>query len=163
MHDILSSWWRGLGAMPAWLGLGRPRFRAMMNRHFPNLPWEESRIIAPELSEHKRLESMEVAELIHRHADRSLPEEETFDVALMIGAGCQGQNHLYQDMGFSTRQQLAAMIAWNFPALKRANHRDMKWKKFIYKQLCLEDGPYVCRSPSCAVCPDYSVCFGPEE
>jgi nitrogen fixation protein NifQ len=38
----------------------------------------------------------------------------------------------------------------------------MKWKKFLYRQLCLEEGIYVCRAPSCEVCKDYDLCFGPE-
>jgi NifQ. len=40
---------------------------------------------------------------------------------------------------------------------------DMKWKKFIYKQLCEAEGLYVCRAPSCEVCKDYDQCFGKEE
>ncbi len=39
----------------------------------------------------------------------------------------------------------------------------MKWKKFIYKQLCITEGIYTCRAPSCEVCADYADCFGPEE
>ena len=46
---------------------------------------------------------------------------------------------------------------------KKKNVRDMKWKKFLYKQLCLQEGVYLCRSPSCAVWRDYPVCFGPDE
>jgi nitrogen fixation protein NifQ len=39
----------------------------------------------------------------------------------------------------------------------------MKWKKFLYKQLCEEEGLYVCRAPSCQVCVDYERCYGSEE
>ena len=34
----------------------------------------------------------------------------------------------------------------NFPQLARRNTQDMRWKKFLYKQLCEQDGGYVCRS-----------------
>jgi nitrogen fixation protein NifQ len=47
--------------------------------------------------------------------------------------------------------------------LKARNDRDMKWKRFFYKQLCNQEGVYTCRSPSCEVCADYVRCFGPEE
>ena len=50
----------------------------------------------------------------------------------------------------------------NFPGLARANSGDMKWKKFLYRQLCSSEGIYVCPAPSCGVCKDYAKCFGPE-
>jgi nitrogen fixation protein NifQ len=50
----------------------------------------------------------------------------------------------------------------NFPKLFDLNTGDMKWKKFLYKRLCEEEGIYVCRSPSCTECKDHDDCFGPE-
>ena len=43
------------------------------------------------------------------------------------------------------------------------NDRDMKWKKFLYKQLCDRAEINACRAPSCSVCSDYARCFGPED
>jgi nitrogen fixation protein NifQ len=54
------------------------------------------------------------------------------------------------------------MLQYNFPELAAKNEKDMKWKKFLYKQLCEAEGLYLCRAPSCDVCIDYSKCFGPE-
>jgi nitrogen fixation protein NifQ len=51
----------------------------------------------------------------------------------------------------------------NFEPLALRNDKDMKWKKFLYKQLCEAEGIYVCRAPSCEVCVDYDNCFGNEE
>ena len=48
----------------------------------------------------------------------------------------------------------------NFRPLAEQNTKDMKWKKFLYKQLCIGEGIYVCRAPSCEVCVDYAACFG---
>jgi hypothetical protein len=39
----------------------------------------------------------------------------------------------------------------------------MKWKKFLYKQLCEAEGLYLCRAPSCSVCVDHPLCYGSEE
>jgi len=36
-------------------------------------------------------------------------------------------------------------------------------RAFLYKQLCEQEGIYLCRAPSCAVCRDYTLCFGPED
>ena len=51
----------------------------------------------------------------------------------------------------------------HFKPLASRNDRDMKWKKFLYKQLCETEGITTCRAPSCEVCADYQNCFGPEE
>ena len=51
----------------------------------------------------------------------------------------------------------------NIAPLARRNGKDMKWKKFLYKQLCDTEGIYTCRAPSCEVCADYQNCFGPED
>ena len=61
------------------------------------------------------------------------------------------------------KQELSELFARNFPRLAALNSRDMKWKKFLYKQLCEKEGINACRAPSCEQCDDYLKCFGPEE
>ncbi len=78
-------------------------------------------------------------------------------------SACLGNDHLWQDIGFWQRQDLSQFLQHNFPELARRNHKDMKWKKFLYKQLCEAEGLNLCRAPSCEVCDDYSNCFGSEE
>jgi nitrogen fixation protein NifQ len=55
------------------------------------------------------------------------------------------------------------MLQYKFPHLAEKNDQDMKWKKFLYKQLCEAEGLYFCRAPSCNVCIDYPKCYGSEE
>ena len=81
----------------------------------------------------------------------------------VIVAGSLGSDHLWQDLGLWSRSQLGAMLQYNFPELAAKNDQDMKWKKFLYKQLCEAEGLYLCRVPSCAVCIDYAKCYGSEE
>jgi nitrogen fixation protein NifQ len=50
----------------------------------------------------------------------------------------------------------------NFPHLAAKNDRDMKWKRFLYRQLCEREGIHICPAPSCQVCTDYAKCFAPE-
>lgn len=88
--------------------------------------------------------------------------EETEAVAEFVAASCLGQNHLWQDMRLSNRGELSLLLARHFRPLFDRNVRDMKWKKFFYKQLCEREGLYVCKSPSCGVCSDFEKCFGPE-
>jgi nitrogen fixation protein NifQ len=79
-----------------------------------------------------------------------------------VAAGCMASDHLWQDLGLWSREDLSALMRRNFPALAARNVKDMKWKRFLYKQLCEAEGIYTCRAPSCEVCADYHVCFRPE-
>ena len=89
--------------------------------------------------------------------------EQASQVAHTIAVACLGDNHLWQDLQFTSRAQLSALMGHWFPALVARNHADMKWKKFLYKQLCDRAQISVCRAPSCAVCADRALCFGPED
>ena len=82
---------------------------------------------------------------------------------MIVSRACQGRDHLWQDMGLWSRDQLSSLMLRNFPTLAQQNTQNMKWKKFIYKQLCDAEGIYTCRAPSCEVCADYAACFGPED
>ena len=106
-------------------------------------------------------ECSELRNLLLQHAVSD--DEETKWMAEVLVAGCMGGDHLWQDLGLWSRKDLTLLLQSNFPALAAKNDKDMKWKKFLYKQLCVAEGIYVCRSPSCEVCPDYSDCFGPED
>jgi len=83
-------------------------------------------------------------------------------MAETVAVACLGDNHLWQDLQLSHRGELSALMAHWFPAIAARNTGDMKWKKFLYKQLCEREQVLVCKSPSCAVCSDHRLCFGPE-
>ncbi len=79
-----------------------------------------------------------------------------------LALACLGDPHLWQDLQFSSRTELTALMQHWFPGLVARNHADMKWKKFFYKQLCERAELMICKAPTCAVCTDHPVCFGPE-
>lgn len=83
-------------------------------------------------------------------------------LASAVAVACLGDNHLWQDLGLPSRAVLSQLLGTYFPALVARNRGDMKWKKFLYKELC-DRAQVLCRAPSCAVCSDYAFCFGPEE
>lgn len=162
---ILSSWMDGNGALPARMGLEARRFQALVERHGPSqtidhLPSAEAR---RPLDTDRFQEAQEVSGLLRGFANPHLPTWETETVADLIAAGCQGESHLYRDLGLAERSLLSKLIAHNFPRFHAKNLFGMKWKKFIYRQLCEREGITLCRSPSCAVCPDYSHCFSGSE
>lgn len=104
----------------------------------------------------------DVRELLLAHADPHEPADTTRAVAELIALACLGDNHLWQDLQLASRADLSALIEWHFPRLAARNHAQMKWKKFLYKQLCEREEVFICKSPSCAVCTDHALCFGPE-
>jgi nitrogen fixation protein NifQ len=84
-------------------------------------------------------------------------------MAKIVTAACMANDHLWQDLGLWSRSDLSQLMQTNFPELAARNVHDMKWKKFIYKQLCEREEIRICRAPSCEVCADYDKCFGPED
>jgi nitrogen fixation protein NifQ len=150
----------GGGVLPAWLGLGAETYARLIDRHFPGARsfcrWESRHTGDAGRSD----EQAELVELMIEHRAGADVSEQW--MAAIVAAGCLGNDHLWQDLGLRSRSHLTQLMRYNFPALAAKNDRDMKWKKFLYKQLCIQEGIYTCRAPSCAVCVDYDACFGPE-
>lgn len=155
---MLSSFREGHSALNETLGLKHEKFKAMMAQYFPYMPDLLSfsdRLLKP-IPEKDQLKEM----LLHYRAGRCASESW---LAEIIIAGCQGQEHLWYDLGLWSRDDLQALLKHNFPGLVSKNRFDMKWKKFLYRQLCLDSGITMCRSPSCGECSDYEECFSPED
>ena len=152
----------GGGSLPIGLGLALAEFMAMLGRHFPDaiLPVMPNR--PPPAWDLRLLEEKEeLIKLLDLHQARRDVSERWMSV--IVATGCMANDHLWEDLGLWSRRDLSELMARNFPTLAAKNDRDMKWKKFLYKQLCEQEGIYLCRAPSCAVCRDYPLCFGPED
>lgn len=61
-------------------------------------------------------------------------------------------NHLYQDLGFANRTEMAKYMKTYFPALVELKPADKLWKKFIYDSV----GEV---APACATCKDQDNCW----
>lgn len=185
LASMLASQCTGLGAMPNRLGLSPQAFDALIADHFPALKQTELPMPQRQLDPDRDDERGELVQLLLKPWDHGpdAPSEQRLNpsgptpglsgaavqpspqqrwMAEIIAAGCMGSDHLWQDLGLWNRAELSRLMEHNFPALARRNVRDMKWKRFLYKQLCEAEGIYTCRSPSCEVCVDYHACFGPE-
>ncbi|MEZ5588918.1 MAG: nitrogen fixation protein NifQ [Sedimenticolaceae bacterium] len=158
---IIASAVCGFGAMPDWLGLGQQRFRLLMAEQFPafDLSALEFRRRVVDVARSDEMDDLHRLLVANRSADL---EVESLMADIVI-AGCMGEDHLWQDLGLWERSDLSRLMLENFRPLALRNDKDMKWKKFLYKQLCETEGIYTCRSPSCEVCADYASCFGPED
>ena len=158
---MLSSWMTGKGALPQYLGLSVDGFNEMLSSHFKGFVFNDFADEASALDKERSDERDEVLQLMLGH--RAGQSDDEIWIAEIVTAACQANDHLWQDLGLGSRKDLSLLMELNFPALAAKNDKDMKWKKFIYKQLCITEGIYTCRAPSCEVCTDYAVCFGPEE
>jgi len=67
--------------------------------------------------------------------------------------------HLWVAMGLTERPQLTAAIRRHLPTLAEANNQNMRWKRYLYKQVCDLNGGVMCKAPNCGVCSDYHLCF----
>ncbi|MES9836508.1 MAG: nitrogen fixation protein NifQ [Candidatus Thiodiazotropha sp.] len=157
---MLASWACGQGAMPAWLGLGEMEYRCMMACHFPGIDALGLKESADGMDP-GRLDEMDDLKKLLLENRSGITQSEIWMADILV-AGCMGSDHLWQDLGLWSRSDLSRLMMENFEPLAKRNDRDMKWKKFLYKQLCETEGIYTCRSPSCEVCVDYDNCFGSE-
>lgn len=161
LASILSSWLSDGNILPARLGLGQQAFEKLLNTTFPG--WHAIFTIPmKELLDYNRIP--EWSDLVSLLEDeRAGRDESELWLAEIVAAACIGLDHLWQDLGLRSRKDLTELMQRNFPTLAARNDRDMKWKKFLYKQLCEKEGINACRAPSCNLCTDFSKCFGPEE
>lgn len=145
----------GAGCLPADLGLGETRHANLLAEFFPGLTLDRRHTPPVELPEFEELQRLLLDHRAGRHASELW-------VADILTTACSGMDHLWQDLGFASRDELTRLMQVNFPTLAAANTGDMKWKKFLYRQFCSREGIYVCPAPSCGVCKDHAKCFGPE-
>jgi nitrogen fixation protein NifQ len=146
------------------LGLTEARFQALIQRYFPEKDKGFQPLLAAPLSEPDNqgvsAETLQLTNLLLGYrAQRSNSE---YALARIIAFACGGRDHLWYDLGLWSRDDLNALLQHNFPDLVSANRFNMRWKKFLYRQLCLESDVMMCRSPNCRDCIDYSECFIPE-
>ncbi|TAJ81268.1 MAG: nitrogen fixation protein NifQ [Gallionellaceae bacterium] len=157
--QMISSQIGGAGALPPGLGLEEKDFAALLARHFPGVGLvvrNAGKADDPRVPERDDV----LALLLEHRAYLNMSEQW---MAEIVTAACMANDHLWQDLGLWSREPLSKLMMQNFPALAAKNEYDMKWKKFLYKQLCEKEGINACRAPSCEYCADYLKCFGSEE
>jgi nitrogen fixation protein NifQ len=144
-----------IGSQPLVRGLDPASFTEMCEHCVPGVPLDNGSVVDTGLDEFD-----ELFELLMLYAEPC--DKMSFWLAAVISTAAQRDNHLWQDMGLPSRKELSGILLKRFPRLAEANVRDMKWKKFFYRQLCQRAGVPICKSPNCADCTDYAYCFGPE-
>lgn len=102
-------------------------------------------------------EIADVAALLAEFASEMEPPPA--DLVARMAMASMGPNHLWEDLGLSSRDELNALMQRHFPRLKAMNSGNMRWKKFLYRLLCERAEVLICKSPHCEACDEYALCF----
>lgn len=154
----------GIGESPVPLtesvGLGRTELAHLVACLFPGADW-----LLQGLSDNCGTDSIEEPDLRKLLMDNATDPgaHEARWLAAMVARRSLRPDHLWQGLGLSSRQDLSGLLTRHFRPLAALNVRDMKWKKFFYRQMCEDEGVSVCKSPVCDSCTDFTLCYGPEE
>lgn len=108
----------------------------------------------------------EVLQILLGHVPRDAagkPEPSSLHLTRMIAARTAHPGHLWVAMGLFERPQLSASIRRLLPSLAAANNKNMRWKRYLFKQVCELNGGVMCKSPNCGDCADYAICFPDDE
>ncbi|MDR2033752.1 MAG: nitrogen fixation protein NifQ [Helicobacteraceae bacterium] len=143
------------GALCASLGLDKTELDSMWDSYFYG-----ERLELPDQEIDDLLERADLINTLLKHRAGKFHSEAW--LASIVAQACAGKKHLWRDLGLANRAELSALLFNAFPAFASQNIGDMRWKKFLYRRYCADEGIYVCPSPSCAECSDYSYCFAPE-
>ncbi|WP_165313446.1 nitrogen fixation protein NifQ [Vibrio ziniensis] len=161
-QPILESYQRGETALPLYMGLNQNGYETLllaMGLESVTLPLE----VESKLQLRLELLNMRIGELeeLERLLVESLEPSIAFgnEMVTVLASACLGNQHLWRDLGMPERPRLTALFRDYFPSLHVSNNKNMRWKRFLYRQLCENGGDYVCRSPSCEECASYFECF----
>lgn len=140
-----------------YLGLTTPVLRLMMAAYFPDYRLDLNSLYKPG---EEAIEEEDFRFLLLQYRAKGIPEEEW--LASIVARRAQANNHLWEDLSYNDRSDLNGLFQRHFPALFTLNDKNMRWKKFFYRQMCETEGLRLCKSPNCADCPDLSLCFEDE-
>ncbi|WP_370675638.1 nitrogen fixation protein NifQ [Pleomorphomonas sp. PLEO] len=140
------------------LGLSPTEISRLISRRFPRYASVGLDGLAPSAPLE---EEMLLADLLLAH--RSGPEPVSAWLAVLIARRAMRPDHLWQDLGLNDRGELNRLLARHFRTLHAGNTHNMRWKKYFYRVLCEAEGFSLCAAPSCAVCSDFTDCFGAED
>lgn len=147
-------------SLPAATGLTPAELIELAQLTFPHAIDVFSRIDAEEKVERAVDESCLQEVLFRSSTERSRLE---YLLSCMIARRAQRPNHLWQDLGLRRRDELSWLMQRRFEPLFTRNKQNMKWKKFLYRLICRDDGFALCPAPSCEECDDLQKCFDEEK
>jgi nitrogen fixation protein NifQ len=101
------------------------------------------------MNEELKTMEAEIYILLHAYGVNAFAQEV---LARWVAHESLKMNHLYQDLGFTSRTQMGAFMKKNFPTLAAKKPKEKLWKKFLYDEI----GRI---APACVSCDDQLNCF----
>lgn len=141
-------------------GLGREALARLIGRYFPHASELLTDLPADAEAVADAIEEPDLRQLLVDN--RASDSEAATWLAAIVARRSLGANHLWQDLGLADRGELSRLLNRHFAPLASRNTKDMKWKKFFYRELCQIDGVLICKAPNCEVCTDVGICFAEE-
>jgi len=147
------------GSLTEKAGLSGLELVALLEQYFPTLEIK----LAKQLSVFKCEEDDEIAML----RDLLLKQRSTEGdighwLAAMIARRAIEPGHLWEALGLRNRGELSRLLSRHFAQLAARNFNNMRWKRFLYRVLCENEGLVMCTTPVCNQCDDFNICFGEE-
>ncbi|WP_439396900.1 nitrogen fixation protein NifQ [Bradyrhizobium sp. PMVTL-01] len=141
------------------VGLSGVELAALLERYFPS-----TEIKAAEQALPFRWEDDEEIAMVR---DLLLKQRSTEGdigrwLAAMIARRAIEPDHLWEALGLRNRGELSLLLSRHFAPLAARNVNNMRWKRFLYRMLCENEGLGMCTTPVCTQCDDFNICFGEE-
>ena len=148
--------------LAAGLGLDERDLAALLQRYFPGIAPDSLETGRPRGGQVPPPINPEVLGVLRSHLT---PQSDAAAQWLtrILAARAAHPGHLWVAMGFFERPELSAAIRRHLPSLSSANNRGMRWKRYLFKQVCDLHGARLCKTPDCGTCSDYALCFAPED
>ena len=148
----------------ALLGLSPAQLSGLLARQFPHLrPADASALVSigtitPLPSSHAPFVAT-LHTLLMRDAHPAVAHDDADCVAAIIAHACLRPDHLWRDLGLAGRDAVSAMLDRYFPALAARNVANLRWKKFLAREVAVSLGQPPGPAPGCPGCEDFGFCF----
>jgi len=144
------------------LGLFREDLRDILATYFPGV--EPVDLVNDSLPDQKVCPESngEVLAILLSHVQKDMDGRDVRPSAWMariLAARAAHSGHLWSAMGLFERPELTAAIRRHLPSLAAANSGGMRWKRYLFKEICELHGAALCKSPNCGECSDHALCF----
>lgn len=142
------------------LGLTREMLAELLETAFPGAYAIDELVTSDDGEGENAIEEEDFRQLFLDHRTHGAAIEHWIAHIIVRRSLCP--DHLWRNLGVRARSELSQTLYRHFHPLASRNVRDMRWKKFFYREMCQTEGIFICKSPVCDTCPDFNECFGPE-
>jgi NifQ. len=148
-------------SLPVSLGLSAEALAALVGEFFPHAPTLLSGLdLDGDGAAPLTADEFALRDLLADNRSHDFVEEEW--LSCILARRALGRNLLWQDMGLKDRNQINLLMARHFRPLAEANHLDMRWKPFFWREIERKAGMDCRTTVQCHQCSHFSRCFGPE-